>query len=99
MENRGIAVTLFREPRHYMVGGQHVPATFTPLEKLGTHCTEGWVGLGAGLDRCGKSRPHRDSIKISKILKITEIRCNLQHVSVLRKPSSGRIQYFNKLKI
>ena len=27
-----------------------------------THCTEGWVGPRAGLDRCGKSRPHRDSI-------------------------------------
>jgi hypothetical protein len=44
------------------VGDQHhAPAAFT-LERLGTHCTGGWVGLGAGLDRCGKSRPHRDSI-------------------------------------
>ena len=33
-----------------------------PRERSGTHCTGGWVGLGAGLDRCGKSRPHRDSI-------------------------------------
>ena len=45
------------------VGGQHhAPAAFTPRERPGTHCTEGWVGLGAGLDTCGKSRPHRDSI-------------------------------------
>ena len=29
-------------------------------ERPGTHSTGGWVGLGAGLDRCGKSRPHRD---------------------------------------
>ena len=28
-----------------------------PREGSGTHCTGGWVGLGAGLDRCGKSRP------------------------------------------
>ena len=25
-------------------------------------CTGGWVGPRAGLDRCGKSRPHRDLI-------------------------------------
>jgi hypothetical protein len=28
----------------------------------GTHCTGGWVDLRAGLDGCGKPRPHRDSI-------------------------------------
>ena len=33
-----------------------------PRERPGTHCTGGWVGLGACLDRCGKPRPHRDSI-------------------------------------
>jgi len=33
-----------------------------PWERLGTHCTEGWVGPRAGLDGCGKSRPYRDSI-------------------------------------
>jgi hypothetical protein len=27
-------------------------------ERPGTHCTGGWVGPGAGLDRCGKSRPN-----------------------------------------
>jgi hypothetical protein len=26
-----------------------------PRERPGTHCTGGWVGPGAGLDRCGKS--------------------------------------------
>ena len=30
---------------------------FTPRERPGTHCTGGWVGPRAGLDRCGKSRP------------------------------------------
>jgi hypothetical protein len=33
-----------------------------PQEGSGTHCTGGWVGPRAGLDRCGKSRPHQDSI-------------------------------------
>jgi hypothetical protein len=28
-----------------------------PRERAGTHCTGGWVGPTAGLDRCGKSRP------------------------------------------
>ena len=36
-----------------------------PGERLCTHCTGGWVGPRAGLDRCGKSRPHRDLIPIS----------------------------------
>jgi hypothetical protein len=38
------------------------PGRFIPREIPGTHCTGGWVGPRAGLDRCGKSRPHRDSI-------------------------------------
>ena len=38
------------------------PGRFTPGKKPGTHCIGGWVGLRAGLDRCGKSRSHRDSI-------------------------------------
>ena len=40
----------------------HAPAAPYPRERSGTHCTGGWVGLRTGLDRCGKSRPHRDSI-------------------------------------
>ena len=43
-------------------GQHHAPAALPPGKMPGTHCTGGWVGLGAGLDRCGKSRPHRDSI-------------------------------------
>jgi hypothetical protein len=31
-------------------------------ERPGTLCTGGCVGPRAGLDRCGKSRPQRDSI-------------------------------------
>ena len=35
---------------------------FYSRERPGTRCTGGWVGPRAGLDRCIKSRPHRDSI-------------------------------------
>ena len=43
-------------------GGQsHAPAALPP-EGPGTRCRGGWVGPRAGLDRCGKSRPHWDSI-------------------------------------
>ena len=38
------------------------PGRFTPRERPGIHCTGGWVGPKAGLDGCGKSRPHRDPI-------------------------------------
>jgi len=43
-------------------GQRHAPAALYPRERPGTHCTGGWVGPRAGMDRCGKSRPHRDSI-------------------------------------
>jgi hypothetical protein len=33
------------------------PGRSLPRERPGTHCTGGWVGPKAGLDRCGKSRP------------------------------------------
>jgi hypothetical protein len=41
------------------VGGQrHAPAALT-RERTGTHCIGGWVTPRAGLDGCGKSRPHQ----------------------------------------
>jgi hypothetical protein len=40
-------------------GQGHDPAALYPRESLGTHCTGGWVGLRAGLDRCGKSHRKR----------------------------------------
>jgi hypothetical protein len=33
------------------------PRPLYPLERPDTHCTGGWVGRRAGLDRWGKSRP------------------------------------------
>jgi hypothetical protein len=41
---------------------RHAPAAFYTRDRPGTHCKGGWVGPRAGLDRCGKSRPHRDSV-------------------------------------
>ena len=38
------------------------PGRLYPRERPATHCTGAWVGSRAGLDGCGKSRPHRDSI-------------------------------------
>ena len=40
-----------------MRGQRHAPAAPYPRKRPGTHCTGGWVGLTAGLDWCGKSRP------------------------------------------
>jgi len=37
-------------------GQRHAPAAPYPRERPGTHFKEGWVGLRAGMDRCGKSR-------------------------------------------
>jgi hypothetical protein len=43
-------------------GRRHVPAALPPEKGPVTHCTGGQVGSRAGLDGCGKSRRHRDSI-------------------------------------
>ena len=62
MGSRYIAL-LFLQPRRQM--GWVVNATPRPLysrERPGTHCIGGQEGHRAGLDGCGKSRPHRDSI-------------------------------------
>ena len=38
------------------------PRPLYPRERPGTQCIGRWVGPRTVLDRCGKSRPHRDSI-------------------------------------
>ena len=40
-----------------MRGQRHAPTALYPRERLGTHCTGGWLGPRAGLDRCGKISP------------------------------------------
>jgi len=51
-----------RDTRRAVSDQQHAQAALYPRKRPGTHFTGGWVGPRAGLDRCGKSRPHRDSI-------------------------------------
>ena len=38
-------------------GQRHATAALYLQERPGTHCTRGWMGPRAGLDRCGKSPP------------------------------------------
>ena len=42
--------------------GNTTPRRLHSWELLGTHCIGSWLGPRAGLDGCGKSRPHDDSI-------------------------------------
>ena len=45
------------------VGGQrHALAALLLGVRAGNNCVGEWVGPRADLDRCGKSRSHRDSI-------------------------------------
>jgi hypothetical protein len=61
--SRGIALPFLDHGTKKWVRGQrHAPAALYPRERPGTHCTGGWVSPRAGMDRCGKSRLHRDSI-------------------------------------
>ena len=44
------------------LGGQRHALAALPQEKPGNHCTGGWVGPRSGLDSCGNSLSHWDSI-------------------------------------
>jgi len=44
------------------VGGQRHVLAALPRERLGTRFIGGWVDPSAGLDGCGNSRTHQDSI-------------------------------------
>ena len=41
---------------------RHAPATLPSGNRRGIHCIGGWVGPRIGMDWCGKSHSHRDSI-------------------------------------
>jgi hypothetical protein len=43
-------------------GQGYAPAALHLGKGTDTHCTGDWVGSRAGLNGCGKSRLHRDSI-------------------------------------
>ena len=60
--SRGIAILFLDHGYKRSEGSASRPGRMYPRERPGTHCTGGWVGPRAGLDRCGKFRLHRDSI-------------------------------------
>jgi len=43
------------------------PWPLYPQKIPGTHSTGGWLGPGANLDGCGKSRPSRNSISVDGV--------------------------------
>jgi hypothetical protein len=63
-----VYVTLCRWPSGVQVGARWgwvvkvTPRALYPQERPVTPCIGGWVGSRAGLDGCGRSRLHRDSI-------------------------------------
>jgi hypothetical protein len=62
--NRGIALPFLDHGTRGVEGPASRSGRSFPLERPGTPCTGGWMDPRAGLDRCGKSRPHRDSIPV-----------------------------------
>jgi hypothetical protein len=60
--SRGIVLLFFKLGTSWGSVVYSASRPLYPLERPGTHCIEGWVDPRAGMDRCGKSRPHRDSI-------------------------------------
>ena len=57
-----------------------------PRERPGTHCTGGWVGPGAGLERCGKSRPTG--------IRSPELPARSESLYLLRYPGSHFLQWY-----
>ena len=60
--SRGIALPFHDHALEGDEGSASCPGHCLPPGKTGTHCTGGWVGPRASMHRCGKSRPHWDSI-------------------------------------
>ena len=60
--SRGIALPFLDHGNRRGEGSVARPGRSLPRERSDTHCAGSWVGARAGVDRCGKSRPHRDSI-------------------------------------
>ena len=59
-ECRGTALSFFANLGTVDGGGWSTPRPGRLYPgRRGTHCTGSWVGFRTGLDRCGKSRPHR----------------------------------------
>jgi len=63
MGSRNIALLFFLTSALDAVGGErHASVALPPGKRPGNNCVGGWVGPTAGLDGCGKSHLHRDSI-------------------------------------
>jgi hypothetical protein len=71
-----------------------VNATSLQLYSLETdlvqNCTGDWVGLRAGLEKCGKFRPHLDSISGSSSPQRFVIRAELSRLIIQSKPLGPR---------
>ena len=61
-EGRGIALLFLNHGTRRGEGPAARPGSLYTRQRAGTHYTGGWVGPRAGLDRCGKSRSHPDSL-------------------------------------
>ena len=55
--SRDIALPSLTTALEGVRGQRHAPTVLYPRERPGTHCTGGWVGPRAGLDRCEKFAP------------------------------------------
>ena len=64
-ESKGIAPTHSQPRRYKGVDVQHLPWPHYYPHRPSSYCIGGWVGLGAVVDKQGKSRPHGDSIPVS----------------------------------
>jgi hypothetical protein len=60
--SRGVALLFFDHGTRRGEASESRPGRSLPRERPDTHCTGDWLCPKAGLDRCGKSLPHRDSI-------------------------------------
>jgi hypothetical protein len=70
-------------------GQRHALAAFYRRERPGTYFTGGWVGPRACLDKCGKSRLHRDSIPRPANL----LASRYTDYAIRPTPSSGEVSY------
>ena len=78
------------------------PRPLYPREVPGTHCIEGWVGPRTGLDGCGKSHAHRDSIpgpsSSYQVAIATELSVNNYNCKVCNIPEDRKSQVnFSKI--
>ena len=74
----------------YVVHATPRHGRFFSQKRPGNHCTGGWVGPREGLDGCGKSRPHRNSIpgqsspqRVATPTELSSQRCYMTYITLL----------------